>query len=257
MESSSHFSPDTKVAPDSFEPKLSRIECLGGVIVSPVRTFKYLRQNPRFFYPALIVVLWILASFVVRWTVIMSRSFVPAMAEAGVESPPAYVPAVAAIFFGGFGLLVGMVAVSIVFLAMVFALHFSAQALGVNTVFLPLTSGLAYAEFVPRLARAIVRELVMVASGDMSMSGSDLPTGVLGVMNSLDLPVYARPLFARLELFHLWSFALIVILLESMFEIPRKKAILATAIYWAICIGTLSILAVMRNALAETVFPFS
>ncbi|UCD56524.1 MAG: hypothetical protein JSV16_11905, partial [Candidatus Hydrogenedentota bacterium] len=176
----------------------------------------------------------------------------------GAESPEGmpYIMTFFGIFFGGIQLTMAIVGATAVFFAMAGTLYATARSFKLKPRFYPLASTLAYAEFVPRLVGTSLKEFIPLMTGNFSLRGSELPTGILQIFPYVDFPGLLRPLFARIELFHLWSFALVAISLQFTLRVSRNRAILVTAIYWALCITAITCATFLWDLATETMFGF-
>ena len=241
------------VAPDAYVP--SRLECLGGVIVSPVRTFEHLASKPQWLFPLIVLVLWVLVSSVIRTSVISATAFANATSEMGAGGQLAA--------FGAFatGALVSCVVLALetvgavlLLLAATGVLYAIARAFKLRPRFYPLVSTLAYAEFVPRLIRTSIKEFFPLLTGNFSLSSPELPTGVLQVFSAMGFPLLLRPLLAYIEMFHIWSFALVAVSVRFVARASAKRAVLITALYWVACItaaiGATALWELVSNALS-------
>lgn len=218
----------------------SRLECLGGVIVSPVKTFEYLAAKPQWLFPLIVLALWVLVGFVLRMAMLFGTMFPTMMGQMGGGDTGAQIPVYASILIGIFFAAIEGVFATIgtvaVFLAMAGVLYLIAIAFRTKPHFYPLAAALAYAEFVPRLAQASVKEVIPLFTGNFSLIQPTLPTGVREILHETDFPALLQPLLTRVELFHIWSFVLVAISLRFTAGVTKKKALLMTALYWAVCI---------------------
>jgi hypothetical protein len=235
-ESLGSLEPDSTA--DEYAP--SRLECLGGVIVSPVRTFEHLASRPQWLFPLIVLVLWVLVGSVIRTSVISATAFASAMNEA--SGTGSQLPAMLAFAGGALALCIMLVvetggAVAIL-LAAAAALYAITRAFKLRPSFYPLVSTLAYAEFLPSLVRTSLKEFIPLLTGNFGFVSRELPTGLLQILRSAEVPALLRPLLARIELFHLWSFVLVVISIRFVARASEKSAILITTLYWIVCIVT-------------------
>jgi len=230
--------PQPAVTPNIYNP--SRLECLGGVIVSPIKTFEYLATKPQWLLPLIILALWVLLGYVLKSAMLVGTMFPAMIGQMGGGDTSAQVPVYAnvlvGIFFGAIEWLFGAIGTVAVFLAMAGILYLLTMAFRAKPYFYPLAATLAYAEFVPRLARASVREVIPLFTGNFSLIRPTLPTGILEIFGKTDFPSLLQPLLGRVELFHIWSFALVAISLKFTAGVTKKKAVLITALYWVVCI---------------------
>ena len=58
----------------------------------------------------------------------------------------------------------------------------------------------------------------------------------LEIFSEFRFPLLLQPLLARVELFSIWSFLLVTIVLRIITGASNKKAVLVTATYWTACI---------------------
>lgn len=215
--------------------KLSPLECLGGVIVSPVKTFERLASNPQWFVPLIVVCLYVLVVFVARLAA-MSIISMPMIGEdlAGMGSRAFFT--LIALFSSGIMFFVGVVAVVLVLGAMAGALYAILRAFGIRPRFFALVSALTYAEVVPRLVGKSLKEFMPLLSGNIRSFEPGFPTGILPIFSEFDLPLLAECFLARIELFHIWSFALTAIAVRFVAKVSGERAMLITLLYWAVCI---------------------
>lgn len=239
---------------ESMENAPSRLESLGGVITSPVKTFEHLASNPQWFFPIVIIVLWVLVSFQIRMGVLT------VMSMASMAEEMTTLVSLAGILFSGVIFFTGLVIMSggvlVVLLAMAGALYFIAKALKFTPKYYPLVTSLAFAEFVPRLVGTSLKEFIPLLTGDFYYSGTELPTGILVILSEIEVPLLLQPLLARIELFHIWSFVLVAISLRFTAGVPKEKAVVVTLLYWAVCIGAVTNAVVAWDAITGFLFPF-
>jgi len=230
--------PQPAITSNIYNP--SRLECLGGVIVSPIKTFEYLATKPQWLFPLIILVLWVLVDFVLRTAMFLGTMFPAMMAQMGGGDTGAHAPVYARVlmgmFFGSIECLFATIGTGAVLLAMAGVLYLLAMAFRAKPHFYPLAAALTYAEFVPRLARASVGEVIPLITGNFSFIQPTLPSGVLEIFSETIFPSLLRPLLGRIELFHIWSFALVAVSLQFTAGVTKKKAVLITALYWVVCI---------------------
>jgi len=221
----------------AYEP--SRLECLGGVIVSPVGTFKHLASKPQWVFPLIVLVLWVLVGSVIRKFVISVTALTGVMSKAsGAGGPLAAVGALGAGASVSFTMLVLEVGGVLVLLtAMAAVLYILSRAFKLKPRFYPLLSTLAYAEFMPKLVRISLKEFVPLLTGNFRLISRELPTGVLQIANAAEFPLFLRLPLARIELFHIWSFVLVAISVRFVAGASEKRAILISLLYWVVCIA--------------------
>ncbi len=216
-------------------PRLSRLECLGGVIVSPLKTFEYLAEKPQWFLPLAIILLYVLMNFVLSMTV-MSVVSMMTMAETMDGAAASFFSPLFVVFFTGINLMMSALIALTVFFSMVGALYAIIRIFKIKPGFYALASTLAFAEFVPRLAGSILKEVIPQLTGSGQIFAPDLPTGIAPIFSEFDVPIIAQALIDRIELFHLWSFALVAIGVRFAAKISSERAMLVALIYWAVCI---------------------
>ena len=251
-ESLGSLEPD--ITADEYAP--SRLECLGGVIVSPVRTFEHLVSRPQWLFPLIVLVLWVLVGSVIRTSVISATAFANAMNEPGGAG--GQLPAILA--FAGGALALGIMLVVetggavAILLAAAVALYAIARAFKLRPSFYPLVSTLAYAEFLPTLVRTSLKEFIPLLTGNFRLVRRELPTGLLQILGSAEVPALLRPLLARIELFEIWSFVLVVILVGFAAGVSQKKAILITALYWVVCAAAMVVAMALWGWISNALF---
>jgi hypothetical protein len=215
--------------------QLSRLECLGGVIVSPVKTFEYLSEKPQWFLPFVVIILYVLVSSVVRSSA-MFITMIPSMSETlGAEARGTFNYAFA-VFFSAINLAFSVGGAGLIFLAMAAALYGVARIFKGTPKFSLLVSTLAYAEFMPRLVSVSITEFLPLLTGKTRPFASELPTGIAPIFSEFDLPLIVEAFLARIELFHLWSFALVAIAVRFTAKVSSERAMLITLVYWIVCI---------------------
>jgi len=219
--------------PDDRTP--SRLECLGGVIVSPIKTFEHLASNPQWLLPLIVLTLYVLVVFVAKMTAMSVFTMLSVGRE--IELPGKSVFMLAAMVVSqGMIFVMGVVAAVVVLGAMTGALYAILRAFRTKPRFYALLSAIAYAEFVPRLIGASVKELVPLFTGKLTLWGEDIPTGIAPIFSEFDTPVLIQTLLGRIEIFHLWSFALVAIAVRFVGKVASEKAVPLTALYWGVCI---------------------
>jgi hypothetical protein len=186
--------------------------------------------------PSLILLLWLLVSLLK--TLLPGLMMLSSMGTGQGRQSFAFAPP----FLIAMGLV--QLAVSVCLLAAVFflmtgALHFILKSFKQKAPFFALASCLAFAEFVPRLARISLQEAIPLLAGGGTFA-RELPTGILRLLGDADFPKFLEPLLGRVELFHIWSFALVVILLKFTAGVSRNKGMAITAAYWLVCILVVS-----------------
>jgi hypothetical protein len=222
---------------DARQP--SRLECLGGVIVSPVRTFEHLAAKPQWFVPIAVMILYVLVSHVVRMTA-MFVTMMPSMPESFGERAGGTFSVAFAVFFSSINLAFSVGAALVIFLLMAYALFTIARIFKSTPKFSAVAATLAYAEFVPRLVRVSIKEFIPLLTGSSLPFPRELPTGIAPIFSEFDLPIIVNALLARIELFHLWSFALVAIAVRFTAKVSRERAMLITLLYWVVCILTVA-----------------
>ncbi|MBI5118767.1 YIP1 family protein [Candidatus Poribacteria bacterium] len=228
------------IAPPPIE--LSRLECLGAVVISPAKAFEQLSRKPQWLMPLIIVMLWVLIVFVLRMSIIMVMAF----SKFGKEIPVpfngsflSFIQVFTAVFSTGLYFVGGVLGSIVVLLMMACALLVIAKIFGSRSNFFPLASCLAYAEFVPALTRVSLKYFIPLMTGNYSAFYAELPTGLLELAGGFSYPQLLGPLLRRIELFHLWSFVLVTISLQCLLRVQRNKAVVITALYWLVCIAAL------------------
>ena len=239
---------------ESIENAPSRLESLGGVITSPVKTFEHLASNPQWLFPIVIILLWVLIGFQIRMGVMSVMGMAMMAGEMGTLASLAGILFSGVMFFAGLAIMGGGVVA--VLLAMAGALHFIAKTLKFSPKYYPLVTALAYAEFVPRLVRTSLSEFIPPLSGDFPFSGAELPTGILVILSEIEISPLLQPLLARIELFHIWSFVLVAISVRFTAGVPKEKAVVVTLLYWVVCIGAVTSAIVAWDAITGFLFPF-
>jgi len=239
---------------ESIENAPSRLESLGGVITSPVKTFEHLASNPQWLFPIVIILLWVLVGFQIRMGVLTVMSMASMAEEMNTLVSLAGILFSGVIFFTGLVIMSG--GVLVVLLAMAGALYFITKALKFSPKYYPLVTSLAYAEFVPRLVRTSLNEFIPLLTGNLSFYKEGLPTGILVILSEIEVPLLLQPLLARIELFHIWSFVLVAISVRFTAGVPKEKAVVVTLLYWAICIGAVTSGIVAWDGLSSLLFSF-
>lgn len=241
-------------APDA-EPtgrKFSRLECLGGVITSPIRTFEHLASHPQWLFPLIVICLYVLVMLVVRMVVMGATMFMPSrvFGEEGIQ----WLPLFMSVFSSGILFSIVMIAVLLVLGAMAGALYAISWTLGTKPRFYALLAALAYAEFVPRLVGASIKEFIPLLTGNLNLWGEEIPTGIAPIFSEFDVPLLLQFLLARIELFHLWSFALVAIAVRFVVKVSSERAMLITLIYWCVCILAVTSVVSSWRLISESVF---
>jgi hypothetical protein len=210
------------------------LECLGGVIVSPLKTFEYLASNPQWLLPLVIVILWVLVDSVIEVATMFFTFFSESPGE--MEGLSAELLQLLSFAFG-----IGMWSVSqvaeslIALMAMAGVLYASARAFGIRPRFYPLIAALAYAEFVPRLVGESLGCFVQLLTGKIAIYSQSLPTNIAPLFGVFHLPYPVYVGLKRIELFHLWSFALVAITVRFVLKTTSERALLITVLYWIVC----------------------
>lgn len=232
---------------ESADNAPSRLESLGGVITSPVKTFEHLALSPQWLLPLVIILLWVLVGFQIKMGVISFMGMARFADEIGTLASLVAMLFSGIMFFAGLAIMGG--AVVVVLIAMAGVLYFIAKALKFSPRYYPLVTSLAYAEFVPRLVKTSLEEFIPLFSGEVSFSGTELPTGILTILSEAEIPSLLQPLLGRIELFHIWSFVLVAISIRFTASVPKEKAVVVTLLYWAVCIGVVTGAVVVWEAL--------
>jgi hypothetical protein len=213
----------------------SRLECLGGVIVSPLKTFEYLSEKPQWFLPLLVIILYVLVSSVVRSATMFVTMLPKAPKALGAEGGVTFNLAFGALL-STISLVFYVASALLIFLAMAAALYAIAKAFKGAPKFSILLSTLAFAEFVPRLVSVSLKEFIPLLSGSSRPFAPELPTGIAPIFSGFDVPMVAQAFLARIELFHLWSFALVAMAVRFTAKVSSERAMLITLLYWIVCI---------------------
>jgi hypothetical protein len=148
----------------------------------------------------------------------------------------------------------GVFAALVVLGAMTGALYAVLRAFGAQPHFYALLSTLAYAEFVPRLVGASLKEFITLLTGELSLWSEKIPTSIAPIFSEFNVPLLVQFLLARIEVFHLWSFALVAIAVRFVARVTAEKAMLVTIIYWAICIVTVTVAAFASGEVTGRLF---
>ena len=82
----------------------------------------------------------------------------------------------------------------------------------------------------------MTKKFIPLLTGDLSLWGEKIPTGIAPIFSEFDTPVLLKALLDRIEIFHLWSFALVAIAIRFVGKVTSEKAVPLTALYWAVCI---------------------
>ena len=145
-----------------------------------------------------------------------------------------------AVLFSSVTLAMSLMAALIVFIAMAGSLYTIIRIFKVRPSFYALVSTLAYAEFVPRLSESAVKKFISLFVGKIHPLAPDFPTGILPIFSEFDVPILLQSVLGRIELFHLWSFALVAIAVRFVAKVSSERAMLITLLYWAVCILTVA-----------------
>ena len=215
--------------------RLSRLECLGGVIVSPVKTFEHLAGRPQWFLPLIIIILYTLVSFVIPMVATMVAMAPTLMKQFG-DTPSGIFSISGIVFISSFSLAIYVVVTFIVFLGMVGALYAITRIFKAQPGFYPLAATVAYAEFAPRLISICIKKFIPFLTGKGQIFMPEIPTGIAPIFSEFDVPILLEAFLARIELFHLWSFALVAIAVRFVAKVTGERAMLITLLYWAVCI---------------------
>jgi len=213
----------------------SRLECLGGVIVSPVKTFEHLAAKPQWFLPLIIIILYTLVNSVVPM-VANIVAILPTMIKQFGDAAAGEFRISGIVFFSSFSLAIYVVVTFIVFMGMVVALYAITRIFKIRPSFYALASTLAYAEFAPRLISTCIKKFIPLLTGKGQMFMPEIPTGIAPIFSEFDVPILVEALLGRIELFHLWSFALVAIAVRFVARVTGERAMLITLLYWAVCI---------------------
>lgn len=217
----------------------SRLECLGGVIVSPLKTFENLADRPQWLVPLVIVLLYVVVAFVGPMTASLAATMPSAMNEFEGEAANIFTPVFIALL-SCMSLAMSIVAAVVIFSAMAGALYAIMRIFKTEPGFYALASTLAYAEFVPRLSASVVKKTIHLIVVKVHPFAPDFPTGIARIFSEFDLPVVVMAVLARIELFHLWSFALVAIAVRFVAKVSGERAMLIALVYWAVCILTVA-----------------
>ena len=125
---------------------------------------------------------------------------------------------------------------AIAFFAMAGALYVIARIFKIRPSFYALASTLAYAEFVPRLSESVLKKFISLFVEKSHPLAPGFSTGIIRIFSEFDVPILLQAFLARIELFHLWSFALVAIAVRFVFRVPNERAMGITLLYWAVCI---------------------
>lgn len=235
-------------------PTLSQLEWLGGIIVSPVKTFERVASNPQWFTPLIVICLYVLVAFVARMAAV-SIIGMSMLGEdlAGMGSRAFFT--FMALFSSGVVFLMGVLAVALVVGAMAGVLYGIIRAFGIRPRVFALISALTYAEVVPRLVGLSLKKFIPLLSGNFRVFEPEFPTGILPIFSEIDLPLLAECFLARIEVFHLWSFALTAIAVRFVAKVSSERAMLITLLYWAVCILAVAGASFSWEFITTNVFP--
>ena len=213
----------------------SRLECFGGVIVSPVKTFKQLAERPQWLFPLIIFALYVLVSYAAPIVVEILNAG-PDMGEPidGTATGVFEVIMFSVAAFVGVG--ISVVYVSFMYFAMLGILYGTIRLFGISPPFYALSATLTYAEFTPRLIKASVAKFVPLLTGKGDLLIYELPTGIAPIFSEFEPTIMAQIILDRIELFHLWSFALVAIAVRFVAKVSSERAMLIALVYWIVCI---------------------
>jgi hypothetical protein len=215
------------IAPEPIEQEtetLPSLDLLGAVIISPKKAFRQLNKHPQWLLPAIISLLWLLLYEAI--------SILPA--NRGNDTQEAL-----NIFFSTTPWFLGLLAFG--FTLMVLLLYCLCRIFKLRPRLYPLIASLALAEFVPRLAGISARQSARLVWDSPWISSSFFFwSRTIRMFTSTRLPIYSFYLFAWMEPFHLWSFALVVLMLQVTTGASLRKSIFIAALYWLISISAIT-----------------
>ena len=237
-----------QTAPEAPQP--SRLECLGGVIVSPLKTFEHLADRPQWFFPLLVAILYMIVGYVGPMVSMFAVS-IPGIIDSGGSGTTEAFRLVIVVIISSILIVFALVCLLAVFSAMAGALYLITRSFKLEPRFYALAATLACAELVPRLVGVSIKQFVALFTGDGSPFSPELPTGIAPIFSELDLPILVQTILARIELFHLWSFALVVIAIRFVAKVSNERAMLITLVYWAVCILSIAGVGMTQEALSS------
>ncbi|MEA3346171.1 MAG: YIP1 family protein [Chloroflexota bacterium] len=192
---------------------------LWSIIVQPVRALTYIRDNPRRSRLAPIMIAILLA-----------------IAQALVTVPIADQGAEADLLRAGIALVSGLMGLGVRLAFRMGMIHLLGLGLGGRNRFDQVFSVVAWT-WVPLLIRSLLRTLVIAFSGALpthqglvaylAALGQPLPTGIHHALLSQ----------IQLDIFTLWNLMLLALGVLVITELPKTKALLMTAGYWALATG--------------------
>ncbi|MCL6471823.1 MAG: YIP1 family protein [Firmicutes bacterium] len=208
---------------------MESIRNLARVVVKPSRVFEWIKENPVWWVPIILLVITsvifavvsVPLSIEVSQKALSSNSNISpeqaAQAKKMMESPLFSVIAAASAFIGTI----------IAFFVQSALLHLGAYIFGGRAKFSVGLATVGYAQ-IPIVIQQIIQSAYMVASGKIVVPGLSalLPSSraatPLGVM------------LARIDVFGIWSIILLIIGFSFTYKITKTKAAAVTVGYWAL-----------------------
>lgn len=228
----------------------SRLECLGGVIVSPVRTFEYLADRPQRFLPVVVVALYLIVSSVIPMVSLIVAGAPAALGPGGVGSSGANGTIYSLITFSMMTAY-GAVAMAALFFAKAGVLSVIAKHIGGEPRIHSFIPALAFAEFVPRLVEASIQQIYTLALRGGAGFAKALPTGIAPIFVKCDPSALAYAILRQIELFNLWSYALVAIAVCFTARVSKERAMSITLVYAVVGILLVAGLAIIGEMSGE------
>lgn len=203
-------------------PLVQRRDILGGLLLSPGSTLDDLVARPDWVGPLFLV------------TTMGLLILLGMLAQAGQLIAGMPIAALILTFPIAVGCMLALVYA--LWLGRAATIWLAARTTGQQTAFFPLLCTVGYASM-PEYLLGSVAMVLTIASGASQASGfvSSTPTslGFLLSHETMGNPLLSS-IASNIELFHLWSLALIVLGLQRLFAISRNQAAIIVVVYWTV-----------------------
>ncbi len=223
---------------------MEAIKNLSLVLIKPSRVFEWIRENPKWWVPVIVLIITsvviavisapLSADFAQKKLLSSSSNASPeqlAKSKQIMESPILPVIAAVSAFIG----------IIITILIQSGLLHLGAYVFGGRAKFTVGIATVAYAQ-VPIIIQQIIQSIYMAASGKLVMQGlSALIPG-----DQIATPLGA--LLGRIDIFSIWSIILLIMGFSITYKITKGKAAVITIGYWVL--GTVFVILPMLLSMA-------
>jgi len=224
---------------------MEAVKNLVKVLVKPSKVFEWVRENPNWWMPAILLILITVAGAVVSASVGTEEALKQLQKNADQMPPEALAQAKQmmnspiAVMFAAVGSFFGVIISLLIQSAL---LHLGASMFGGRAKFTVGIATVAYASM-PIVLQQIIQSIYMLGSGKLVMPGlsSLLPSDQINITQTAFL--------SRIDIFSIWMIILLIIGFSATYKISRGKAAAISIGYWLLATIVVVALASVGSAI--------